>query len=271
MRFWISRSVRTQRSLSWRSGRAAAVRRAGVWLTVTLDRTEQRKLPTANIAVARRIVEALQEAGAGLLLGADGDGAHGSSPAVVHEELKEMVRAGLSPYQALVTGTCNVAQYLGTLESSGTVAVGKRVDSVLLSGNPLADIRHARELVGVMLDGRWLDRAVLDQGLLVGPKYWFENEIHKGIMPQLTVEQSKIKEHHGSIGALIDSQVQLSRRDGVAASPHLLQRLANELGAVRVLLTPEPHVAFDPQVRVWMREQARQSYSVTVPGLSSTH
>jgi imidazolonepropionase-like amidohydrolase len=74
-----------------------------------------------------------------------------------------LVRAGLTPYQALHTGTRNVAQFLGLLDSSGTVAVGKWADPVLLNGNPLQDIQHAREPAGVMINGRWLDRTELDQ------------------------------------------------------------------------------------------------------------
>ena len=49
--------------------------------------------------------------------------------------------------------------------TSGTVTVGKRADLVLLSGNPLQDVRHAAEPAGVLLGGRWLPRAELDRHL----------------------------------------------------------------------------------------------------------
>ena len=83
-------------------------------------------------------------------------------------------RGGLTPYQALLTGTRNIAQYLGILDSSGTVAVGKRADLVLLHGNPLEDITHTREPAGVMLAGRWLDAAELSARLVASPKEWKE-------------------------------------------------------------------------------------------------
>jgi imidazolonepropionase-like amidohydrolase len=79
--------------------------------------------------------------------------------------LAALVRTGLTPYQALETGTRNVAVFFGTADSSGTVAVGKRADLVLLAGNPLADIQQTRRIAGVMLGGRWLDRAALDRRL----------------------------------------------------------------------------------------------------------
>ncbi len=81
----------------------------------------------------------------------------------VQDELMALVRAGLTPYQALTTGTRNAAAYFGTLNESGTVTVGKRADLVLLDGNPLTDIRQTASLAGVMLGGRWLPQAELDR------------------------------------------------------------------------------------------------------------
>jgi hypothetical protein len=111
------------------------------------------------ILLRRRLIKGLQDAGAGLLVGTDvpfmvaGFG--------VHRELEALVRAGLTPYQALVAGTRNPATYLGTQEETGTIAVGKRADLVLLRGNPLTDIRQTVESAGVMVFGRWLSREAI--------------------------------------------------------------------------------------------------------------
>jgi imidazolonepropionase-like amidohydrolase len=83
----------------------------------------------------------------------------------VHEELAAFVRAGLTPYQALATATRNPAVFLRTLDETGTVAVGKRADLVLLRGNPLSDIRNIQHPAGVMLGGRWLAREEIDRRL----------------------------------------------------------------------------------------------------------
>ncbi len=71
----------------------------------------------------------------------------------------------VTPYEALETGTRNIAKFFGKLESEGTLAVGKRADMVLLPGNPLKDIRYTAHPAGVMIAGRWLDRAELDSKL----------------------------------------------------------------------------------------------------------
>jgi imidazolonepropionase-like amidohydrolase len=125
------------------------------------DTQEAFRLLTAQ----RQLVKALQDSGAGLLLGTDSP-AMGILPGFgVHRELQALVQAGLTPYQALTTGTRNVAAYFGTLNESGTVAVGKRADLVLLDANPLEDIRNTTRISGVMITGRWLPKAELDRRL----------------------------------------------------------------------------------------------------------
>jgi imidazolonepropionase-like amidohydrolase len=119
-----------------------------------------------------RINKALQDAGAGLLLGTDVYGDQWSENKYLPRHLTELVRAGLTPYQALATGTRNMAQYFGTLDSAGTVAVGKRADLVLLNGNPLEDVRNTQQPAGVMVGGRWLPREELDRRMTLLDPHW---------------------------------------------------------------------------------------------------
>jgi len=155
---------------------AVATQRAGVWncptiiTYVLLVKGWSAVNPTGAsdtifFNVSGQIVKALQDAGAGLLLGTDMNFdimlPQIVPGAAVHEELRQLVRAGLTPYQALATGTRNVAAFLGTLDSAGTVAVGKRADLVLLGANPLDDIGHTTALAGVMVSGRWLAPAAV--------------------------------------------------------------------------------------------------------------
>ena len=80
----------------------------------------------------------------------------------LHHELALLVDAGLTPLEALQTATLNPARFLEATDSLGTVAPGKLADLVLLDANPLADIRNSRTIRGVMINGRWHDRAALD-------------------------------------------------------------------------------------------------------------
>lgn len=108
------------------------------------------------VEVRRRLIKALHDAGAGLLLGSDAPQVWNVPGFSIHRELEAMVAAGLTPYQALRTGTVNVAAFFGTERESGTVEVGKRADLVLLDANPLANVGHTRRIAGVVLNGRWL-------------------------------------------------------------------------------------------------------------------
>lgn len=108
------------------------------------------------LEVRRRILKALHDAGAGILLGSDAPQVFNVPGFSMHEELAEYVRAGLSPYEALRTGTVEVARFYGVDDVRGTVAEGMVADLVLVRGNPLADVGNVRDPAGVMLRGRWL-------------------------------------------------------------------------------------------------------------------
>jgi imidazolonepropionase-like amidohydrolase len=115
-----------------------------------------------TIEVRRRLIKALHDAGAGLLLGSDAPQVYNVPGFSTHRELESLVAAGLTPYQALETGTRNVARYFGTTRETGTVERGKRADLVLLEADPLVDIRNTTKRAGVMLRGRWLPQAEIE-------------------------------------------------------------------------------------------------------------
>ena len=106
-----------------------------------------------------RLVAAMQRAGVKMLVGTDSS-FFGSA---VHDELVEMVKAGLTPMQALQTATKNAADYLGKLDSMGTVEKGKSADLVLLDANPLESISNTEKISAVVLNGNLLDRKMLDR------------------------------------------------------------------------------------------------------------
>lgn len=117
--------------------------------------------------VRRKLIKALYAGKAGLLLGSDAPQTYNVPGFSVHRELQSLVAAGLTPYQALETGTRNVAVFLGMLATSGTIGVGKRADLVLLDANPLTDVTNTTRRSGVMLRGRWLPKAEIEKRLAV--------------------------------------------------------------------------------------------------------
>lgn len=77
-----------------------------------------------------------------------------------HEELAWMVRAGLTPAQALHAGTVGAAAFLRASDRIGAIAPGLEADLLLLSGNPLERIENSRSVVTVIADGRVIEQVV---------------------------------------------------------------------------------------------------------------
>ncbi len=105
------------------------------------------------IELRRKIIMALHVAGAGLLLGSDAPQVFNVPGFSLHHELHFLVESGLTPYEALATGTTAPALFLGT--NTGSVEVGREADLLLLDSNPLDDISNTRRVHGVMLRGTW--------------------------------------------------------------------------------------------------------------------
>jgi hypothetical protein len=117
----------------------------------------------ARHALLKKLTKAFDSAGVKLLIGTDGLNV-GTVPGFsVHDELQELVDAGLTPYHALRAGTANASAFLGSSPCIGQVRVGCVADLVLLDGNPLNSTANTRRIAGVMLRGKWLSRQELDR------------------------------------------------------------------------------------------------------------
>lgn len=135
-------------------------------------RARWRRLPPAALPgyrytdFAKKVVGALHRAGVPLMPGTDAMGyplvAPGSS---LHRELELLVESGLTPYEAVRAATVVPATFLGKEEEFGTIAVGKRADLLLVEGNPLENIGHLRNPIGVMVRGKWFSRSQLQSML----------------------------------------------------------------------------------------------------------
>ena len=100
------------------------------------------------------VVRRLHEAGAGLLLGTDMPNPYVVPGFSIHEELERFVESGLTPYEAIKTGTYNAAKFLKKLDRFGTIEKGKDADLILLRANPLQDVSNIKNPLGVMAEGR---------------------------------------------------------------------------------------------------------------------
>lgn len=115
----------------------------------------------AVLADAMNNVRALHAAGVDILAGTDAGNpgtAHGVS---MHGELDLLVRAGLTPAQALAAATSVPARRFG-LADRGRIAKGLRADLLLVEGDPTQEIRNTRRIAGVWKNGYAIDRPRFD-------------------------------------------------------------------------------------------------------------
>jgi hypothetical protein len=122
--------------------------------------TGRRGSLVTRLAFLKDLTLALAQADVPLLLGSDSPGIPGMFPgASIHNDLRNMVDAGLTPYQALAAGTRTAGEFvLSTRPGSpvfGVITPGSRADLVLLADNPLEDVANVRNPEGVMAAGRW--------------------------------------------------------------------------------------------------------------------
>jgi imidazolonepropionase-like amidohydrolase len=117
----------------------------------------------------------MEKQGVDLLLGSDAPQIFNVPGFSIQHEMQAMADAGLSNYTILRSGTANPARFFGQEGEYGVVQEGAAADLILLSANPLEDIRHMQNPQGVMVSGQWMDRAFLDEKLSeIEAKY--ENE-----------------------------------------------------------------------------------------------
>jgi imidazolonepropionase-like amidohydrolase len=119
------------------------------------------ELARAGDAARVATTRALAQAGAPLLLGTDMGNPWVVAGWSVHEELANLVEAGLSPAAALRAATRTPAECLGATGEFGAVATGLRADLLLLEADPRLDVGAASRRVGVVLRGEWFPEAEL--------------------------------------------------------------------------------------------------------------
>ncbi|MFN2316452.1 MAG: amidohydrolase family protein [Gemmatimonadales bacterium] len=126
----------------------------GTWLEPTLWVFHRDPADSVMQQWGREVTRAAHRAGVPILAGTDGlIGGGAETLPNIHEEMALMVRAGLSPADALATATINPARVMGRGETHGLVAAGRVADLLLLEANPLADIRATRSIRHVVRRG----------------------------------------------------------------------------------------------------------------------
>lgn len=120
----------------------------------------------SNVREYMKLLVRLHRAGGKIMLGSDNLTPYSVAGFSVHEELDLFVRAGLSPHQALSLATSAPYEFLrecGLDSTAGTLRSGMKADVLLLSRNPLEDIRNTKFIDGVIGRGRYYSAQCLQE------------------------------------------------------------------------------------------------------------
>lgn len=107
-----------------------------------------------HMAVAMRNLKTVSDAGINIAMGTDSGGGPGRFQGYFeHLELEYETQAGLTPMQALVSATSGAAKAINISKEVGTLEKGKLADFLVLTANPLDDIRNTRAIESVWIGG----------------------------------------------------------------------------------------------------------------------
>ena len=135
------------------SANALAGPDSGRQASVTRDASNEARLSAS--------LSRLLDAGVDIVLGTDAGPLPGHPFGYSgHRELEIYVRLGMTPMQALIAGTSAAARHYD-LDDLGVLAPGYSASLVVLSANPLDDIRNTQSIEQVFLDGREIDREAI--------------------------------------------------------------------------------------------------------------
>jgi imidazolonepropionase-like amidohydrolase len=132
------------------------------WLKSGISAEDFAKVEKANVddpkaqafyGIQARNLARLNAAGARITMGTDGN-----KPWGPHEEMQDMVAAGMTPMQVIVAATRNGAEFL-RMADAGTLQAGRSADFIVLDANPLDDITNTRRIAQVVLRGAPVDRS----------------------------------------------------------------------------------------------------------------
>jgi imidazolonepropionase-like amidohydrolase len=123
----------------------------------TVNHDPQTAQHRKDFAIGQQNLKRLFDAGVNVGFGTDSGALPGRIPGFAeHHELELMVRAGLTPLQAITAATGENAKLLHSPDR-GTIAVGKSADLLVVDGDPLTDIRNTQKIYAVYHDGRGVE------------------------------------------------------------------------------------------------------------------
>lgn len=130
--------------------------------------------PQKHAELRRKLLGEMNEAGVRILMGTDAPQLFSVPGFSIHRELPHMKAAGMTNFEIIESGSKNVGEYFADWDDFGTIAEGQRADLILVNKNPLEDLSHIQNHSGVMVQGKWYSREMIDEKLAEIEAYYSE-------------------------------------------------------------------------------------------------
>ncbi len=146
-----------------------AVINSGIWqgdadqLAKRATTRQGRNVDVEMYALAMKNLTDAHDAGVKILVGTDTGDSYIFPGFALHDEMAELVKAGLAPQEVLRMATINAAQFSGVDDKLGSIEVGKAADMILLAANPYDAIANTQKIDAVFYNGQYFDRRKLDR------------------------------------------------------------------------------------------------------------
>lgn len=139
------------------------------WRRVKIQSLESSDFNTAQWeqfdAIRKNLIKKLQDNGHGVLLGSDAPQLFNVPGFSIQHEMQGMAAAGMKPLEILQSATINPATFFDMESTFGEIKEGIDADLVLLSKNPMDDLKNYTDVSGVMVRGTWLSTIDIEERL----------------------------------------------------------------------------------------------------------
>jgi imidazolonepropionase-like amidohydrolase len=115
----------------------------------------------AIFARKQQLLKKLSDKGCLLLVGSDAGNSFQMNGFNMHEEMWNWFLAGIDNFKILQSATVTPSMFFNEQDSWGTVEVGKSADLIILSKNPMKDIRHIQSVETTIIEGKVYQKEAL--------------------------------------------------------------------------------------------------------------
>lgn len=147
-----------------------SVVRKKLWWSFDISGNKERNLANPNNIISekfyektKKLVSKANSLEVPIMVGTDVTDSYTFAGFSVHQELIDLVDAGLSNIEALRAATIVPAKYANQQYKLGSIKIGKLADIVILDKNPLKVISNTKQIYGVIHNGMYYDKQKIEE------------------------------------------------------------------------------------------------------------